>query len=44
MPLDNELESTPFDFEKHERNAVVAYLEKQTYYQSLASARSHFVT
>jgi hypothetical protein len=26
-----EVEGNPFDFEKHERDAVVAYLEKQSY-------------
>lgn len=43
MSVDAQADANPFDFEKHERDAVVAYLEKQAYFQSLASVVARIV-
>src|SRR5277367_1104654 len=39
----SEADAGPFDFEKHERDAVVAYLERQAYYQNLAGVVSRII-
>jgi putative GTP pyrophosphokinase len=36
QPAERNIDQEAFDFEKHERDSVIAYLEKQAYYQSLA--------